>query len=220
MNSIAYYGNPWVGMFAKTNNSITIVPVDAQDKMVDIITERLGTSVIKTSIAESNISGLYCVMNSNGMVVPNITTNEEMSFLKNSGLNVYRSKEIQNAHGNNIVVNDKGGLVSDRIEHAEVLKMQDALGVELVQMQIAEYHTIGSCCIATNKGFLTHFKTSEEEFSAIESALKVRGSKGTANMGTGFVTLGVIANDKGYVAGAATSAFELGRIEEALGLIV
>ena len=39
MNSIAYYGNPWVGMFAKTNNSITIVPVDAQDKMIDIITE-------------------------------------------------------------------------------------------------------------------------------------------------------------------------------------
>ena len=73
----------WVCL-QKTNNSITIVPVDAQDKMIDIITERLGTSVIKTSIAESNISGLYCVMNSSGMVVPNITTDEEISFLKKS----------------------------------------------------------------------------------------------------------------------------------------
>ena len=86
-------------------------------------------------------------------------------------------QRIQNAHGNNIVVNDKGGIISDRITREETLRMQDTLGVDLVQIQIAGYHTVGSCCIATNKGFLTHFKTSEEEFSAIESALKVRGSK-------------------------------------------
>ena len=53
----------------------------------------------------------------------------------------------------------------------------------------------------------------------IASILKVRGSKGTVNLGTGFVSIGMIANDNGYLAGEKTSAYELGRIEEALGFL-
>ena len=70
-----------------------------------------------------------------------------------------------------------------------------------------------------NGGFLAHYKTGEEDMAALRDALRVHGSKGTVNTGTGFVSYGVIANSKGYVAGESTTAFEMGRLEEALGLI-
>ena len=53
----------------------------------------------------------------------------------------------------------------------------------------------------------------------IKSILKVPGNKGTVNTGTGFVSFGAKANRNGYIVGEATTAFEMGRIEEALGLI-
>jgi translation initiation factor 6 len=38
-------------------------------------------------------------------------------------------------------------------------------------------------------------------------------------MGSGLVGSGLIANSHGYLAGAATSGFELGRIEEVFGFV-
>ena len=97
--------------------------------------------------------------------------------------------------------------------------MADTLGVELVEAEIACYHTVGSCSLATANGFAAHFSAKDSEIAALASIFKVKGAKGSVNKGTGFVALGVIANSKGYVAGEQTTAFEMGRIEEALGFI-
>jgi translation initiation factor 6 len=158
-------------------------------------------------------------MNSTGVVLPNLATDEEVKVFKELGLNVYRSSEKSNAHGNNIALNDKGGIINPRIEASERGRMEDALGIELVPMMIAKYATVGSCCIGGSKGFLAHFGASDKEMEQIADILKVAGEKGSVNMGTGFVSLGIIANAHGYVAGEATSAYEMGRAETALGYL-
>ncbi|MFH0737536.1 MAG: translation initiation factor IF-6 [Candidatus Micrarchaeota archaeon] len=216
----AYFGNPWLGMFIRTNDSITMLPLDSMQRIEDLVRERLKTEVIRTGIGDCNLVGMYCAMNSNGVVLPNVAREEEISLLKKAGLNVYVCQDKNNANGNNISANDRGGIINPNVEAAEAKKIGDALGIEMVPLSIAGYTTVGSACLATNGGFLAHFKASGEEMSKIKDALKVSGSKGTVNTGNGFVAFGAIANKNGYVVGEATTAFEIGRLEEALGLIV
>jgi translation initiation factor 6 len=215
----SYYGNPWIGMFVRANDSFTFVPRDSMDKFAEHFREHLCNEVLRVNVGESSLIGLYTVMNSNGMILPNVATSEEIGIFKKLGLNVHVSGEKQNAHGNNIAVNDKGGIINPHIHANERKRIGDALGVELVPMKIAQYVTVGAACLAGNKGFLAHFSATEPEMREIESALKVPGERGTVNMGTGFVSYGLVINKSGYVAGEATSAHEMGRAESALGYI-
>lgn len=219
MERASYFGNPWIGMFVKTNDSFTLLPTDSLQKFSDKLAVDLKTKQLKVSIGDSNLIGLYVAMNSNGIILPNITKEEEIAFFKKSGLNVYVSSEKHNAHGNNIALNDKAGIINPSVTNEEIKKMSDVLGVELVPFSIGGYGTVGSACIVTNSGFLAHYKSSEEEVAELKKILKVSGSKGTVNTGTGFVSYGVVVNKNGYVAGEHTTAFELGRLEEALSLI-
>lgn len=218
MKRCDYFGNPWIGMFVKTNDSFTIIPKDSPDKLEDNL-EPLKTKVLKAGIGESNLLGIYVAMNNNGIILPNISTREEVKDIKKLGINVYHSESRYNANGNNIAVNDKGGIINPNISQSERKKMEDVFGVELVPMRIGNYSTVGSSCIVTNKGFLANYKASEDDMKEITSALKVDGQKGTVNTGVGFVSFGVVVNSHGYVAGMHTTAFEIGRVVETLGFI-
>ncbi|MDD5172435.1 MAG: translation initiation factor IF-6 [Candidatus ainarchaeum sp.] len=219
MKRTSYFGNPWIGMFLKTNDSVTMLPIDSMKKLEDAVSASLKTEIVKVGMADSNLLGVYMVMNSNGVILPNIARHEETALIKKSGLNVHISEARNNAHGNNIAVNDKGGVINPHVPRSEAKAMEDILGVELVPMSIGGYATVGSACIATNTGFLAHYACKEHEMKELKSALKVEGNKGTVNTGTGFVSYGAVVNRNGYVVGEHTTAFEIGRLEEALGLI-
>jgi len=215
----SYFGSSWLGLYLKGNNKYTLVPVDVMDKVLDAIRSTLKTEPCKVIVSNSNLIGPYMAMNSNGAVLPNVCNDEEVANIKKLGLNVYRSGERNNAHGNNICVNDKGGVINPHVHPEEKKKIADALGVELLEGSVANYTTVGSCVLANNKGFLAHFASSENDMKMLEDALKVKGMKGTINTGTGFVSIGAVTNDNGYVVGEHTTAYEMGRIEEALGFI-
>ncbi len=215
----AYFGNPWIGMFIKTNNETTFVPLDIQEKFVKKISENLKTNIIRVSVSDSNLLGIYIAMNSNGAILPNVTTEAEISIIKESGLNIYVSKDKNNALGNNLLLNDKGALINNNVAKEEVKNIQDTLGIEVFEGRIGGYSTVGSACIANNNGFLAHFNTNEPELNDIKKKLKISGLKGSINMGVGFISYGVIHNKNGYLAGERSSGFELGRVEEALGYI-
>jgi translation initiation factor 6 len=215
----SYYGSPWLGMFIATNDKISIIPDDSMEKVETFVCEHLKTDVVRLNVGESNLIGLYIAMNKNGIILPNIATDQEVSEFKKLGLNVYHSKEKQNAHGNNISLNDKGGIINPNISGAERKRMEDVLGIELLPMKIARYVTLGSTVLSNNKGFLSHFATTDSEIKDISDALKVGGEKGSINMGVGFVALGALCNKSGYIVGEQTSAHEMGRIESALGYL-
>ncbi len=206
-------------MYIKTNDRFTVMPVDTMAKVEDMVRERLKTEVIKLGVADSNLLGVYIAMNSSGVILPNVARAAEISTLKKLGLNVYVSKDNHNANGNNIAANDKGGVINPYVGSDEAKAIADALGVELVPMGIAGFTTVGSACIATNSGFLAHFKSSDDDLRMLKDALKVDGSKGTLNTGTGFVGYGAVVNKNGYIVGEDSTAFEIGRLEEGLGLI-
>jgi translation initiation factor 6 len=215
----AYYGNPFLGLFFKASNSLALAPIDAQDKNVSALEQELGVKVVKTLIGGSNLVGVYTAMNSNGILLPNVAQPAEVEALRKAGMNVLVSGELNNAHGNNLCVNDKGGIINPHVDSAQKKRMEDALGIELVPLSIAKHTTVGSACVASNKGFLAHYAASDDEIKAVEDALKVPGDKGTVNTGAGYVSAGIVHNDKGFVAGEASTGYELGKIESALGYI-
>jgi translation initiation factor 6 len=216
----AYFGNPFIGLFFCTNGKHTLFPIDAKDSLVETICSSLGTKGIKINVQAYNLNGMYVAMNDNGIVLPSLASKEEATLLeKETGLAVYVSREKMNAHGNNITLNDMGGLVNPVVKQKERIEMEGCLGIELVPFSVAGFTAMGSLCVANNKGFITHYAASERELAEMGDVLKAKGLPGSVNTGTGFVGIGLLATDKGYFAGEATSSFELGRVEEALGLI-
>lgn len=219
MKKIAYQGNDWIGMFVRTNNEYTLVPVDTSEKFIEVMEENLKTECIATTIGDTNLAGIFAVMNSNGIILPNIASEEEKIRLRKTGLNMYVNKDNHNTNGNNILVNDKGGIINPKISNKEKKKIEDTLGVELEARKISEYYTVGSSGLVNNKGFLLNFKSSEGEVKELEKILKVNGMRGTINTGIGFVSIGAVINDNSYIVGPGTSAHEMGRIEESLGYL-
>ncbi len=215
----SYFGNSFLGIFASTNNTHTLFPDEAPSTFVVKVCDALGTKEVRCSIGESNLDGVYVAMNSRGIILPYFSRKVAEKIGEATGLEVYASKEKMNAHGNNICANDKGGIINEHIHSAERKNMEDCLGVELVPMHLGPFTTVGSMCIANNRGFLAHYVATEEELKELGGIFKVEGMKGTANTGTGFVGVCMLANDRGYIVGDATTAFEMGRVEEALGFL-
>ncbi len=220
MKKTDYFGNEWIGLFAKTNNEYTIAPIDSPKKFVDALEESLKTRCILTTIGDTNLAGGYICMNSYGIILPNIASEKEKKYLEQeTGLGVHISESRHNAHSNNIAVNDKTGLINPNIEEKEKEKIEETLKVKLEYGRIAEYSTVGSNLLLNSRGFLANFRANENEIAEIEKKLQIKGSRGTINTGVGFISLGAIANDNGYVVGNNTTAYEMGRIEEVLEFI-
>lgn len=216
---LRYYGNTLIGLFFRANDSVVLIPKDTLKSISELLEKTLEVNVIKVSIGLSNLNGAYVAMNNNGVILPQIVKEDEIRELKKAGLNVYISKDKNNAFGNNLCINDKGGIANPHISNSELKKIEDFLGIEIVKMKINNYSAVGAVCATTNKGFLVHYSTSDEELKKIERILKVKGVKGSINMGLGFVGSAIVANSKGFAVGEESSGYEIGIAESALGYI-
>jgi len=214
----AYDGNPYIGMFCRSTEKFTFVPVGTHPKLVSAFSV-LGTEIVKLSISGSPFIGLYIAANSNGIVLPYMAEKFEITQAKETGLSVHVSREMRCALGNNVLANDHGCVINSNVHREEAKKIAECLGVPFEQAKIAGFETVGSAAFATNKGFLCHNEAAESDLALIESVLKVKGTNGTLNMGSPFVGQALVANSKGYVVGESTSGYELGKVESALGFL-
>ncbi|NYZ79261.1 translation initiation factor IF-6 [Candidatus Micrarchaeota archaeon] len=215
----AIEGNPFLGIFARTNDSITLLPKNSSEKLKRICSEVLKTQVFTTSVSNSNLIGIFSAMNSNGMVLPAAVHDYELKELKQAGINVEVICDKNSAFGNNILANDSACLVNPAMSHKSVKGIADCLGVEVVKGTIGRYKTVGVSAVVTNCGILSKTSVTDEELASLEKLFKVKGAVGTANMGVPFIGLCMIANRNGFIAGELTSGFELNRIDEALGFM-
>jgi translation initiation factor 6 len=215
----AIEGNSFLGIFAKTNDSVTLLPKNSSEKLKKICSDVLKTQVITVSISNSSLIGIFSAMNSNGMVLPSLVYDYELHELQEAGLNAAVVNDRNSAFGNNILVNDSACLVNPAMNSKSIKTIADCLGVEVVKGTIAGYKTVGVMAVVTKRGLLLKSSVADEELSSLESLFKVKAAVGTANMGVPFVGLCMLANSNGFIAGELTSGFELNRIDEALGFM-
>lgn len=206
----SYYKSPNIGLFAKTNDRIIILPFGFAKTKTAKLMEYLGVEEeLYTSVANTRLIGPMTAMNNNGILVPSIATDEEILTLKGTGLNVDRLKSRFTAIGNLISTNDNGALLSPLFKGEVDQQVRDALGVPVHSMTVGGYIQTGSMIVATNSGAVVHPKATEEEIKVISETLQVQVEPVTVNGGTPFLSSGILANSKSVIVGTSTSGPEL-----------
>jgi len=216
-----FFGDPNVGIFGVANDKFCLIGefVPQRDK----IERSLEVKVLKISIANTNFVGIFCAMNSNGIILPCITLKREIEkvkkICKEFSMNLCILKTKYTALGNLIVCNDRGAIISKVFTKNQKKEIEECLDVEVVYGELARLNIIGSCSEATNRGCLLHRDASEDEIERFEDVLKVKCDVGTVNFGSPFVSSGIIANSNGAIVGNKTTGPEIARIMEVFELL-
>jgi translation initiation factor 6 len=211
-----YNGNPFIGVYCVANESISLVPPDAPKNLIKDIEEGMEVKVLIATLDSCNILGTLTAMNSYGAITSSMAMLSEIRPIMKE-MPIKRIKDNLNACGNNILVNDNAALVNPDLSAAAVKQIEEILQVEVVQGMIAGHRTVGSICVATNKGVLCHPSTSKAELDMIRALFKVPAAIGTLNYGAPVLGASMIANSKGAAIGYRSTPIELGRVEDALG---
>lgn len=213
-----FAGDPNIGVFARVLGDIAIVPPESTEEFKNAVRDALQVKLVETTIQGSTIIGSLVAGNSTGIVVSGLATEEEIERLAEHR-EVLLLNESMNAAGNVIMANDTFAAVHEDMPTDLAKAIGEFLGVEVIHLTLGGVKTVGMAGVATNKGVIVHPRATERQIAMLEKVTKVPVGTGSINMGGALVGTGLLVNEKGYLAGNATSGFELGRIEDVFGFL-
>ena len=216
--TITFAGDPNIGVFARVLGDIAIVPPESTEEFKTAIRNALEVTLVETTIQGSAIVGSLVAGNSRGVVVSGLATEEEVARLAEYR-EVLLLNESMNAAGNVIMANDTFAAVHEDMPTDLSKAIGEFLGVEVISLTLGGVKTVGMAGVATNKGVIVHPRATERQIAMLEEIAKVPVGTGSINMGGALVGTGLLVNERGYLAGNATSGFELGRIEDVFGFL-
>ncbi len=215
MQKLLIYGSSNIGVYSFVSEEISLLPPDCPQKVVEAFREVLGTEVLRVSVCNSPLLGVFVAGNSNGLLLPRYALAHEVELLKESiggELNVEILSSRKSAVGNLILANDKAAVVSPLLEKKYSKLVEDVLGVEVVVRGIGGSPLVGSIAHVTNKGLLVFPLASDEELRELSEIFRVVADVGTVNRGSIFIRTGLVANSRGAIVGYDTTGPELMRI--------
>ena len=171
-----FHGDTNIGLFAKASDKFCLVGNFLMDKTLHQMKNVLGVDVRKITIANTDLIGIFCVMNSNGLLLPRIANRRELSFFvklkKEFGMNVTIVPSKFTAIGNLIAANDKGALISRVFSRINRKKIEDILKVK-VDIGTANFGSpfLGSCIVANSNGAVVGDQTTGPEVVRISETL-------------------------------------------------
>ena len=119
MDIIKYdiYSGPNIGIYTRVNDEFVFLPNGFADTKSEKLSEYLEVSPLEISVANSRSLGILMVVNNHGVLLPSTCSEGELEHIKkNTDLNVEILDVKNNALGNMMRVNDKGGIVSTLIQ--------------------------------------------------------------------------------------------------------
>ena len=216
--TIAFAGDPHIGVFARVLEDLAIIAPSAPEGFRAAIEEELEAEVVETTLQDSAIVGALAAGNQRGVVVSGLASRDEVARIEEHR-EVMVLGDGMNAAGNIILANDLFAAVNPELPLETAEEIGSFLRVPVLRLSFAGYRAVGKVAVATNRGILVHPRANPAEIAALEEAVDVPIGVGTVNLGSGLVGSGLLANSRGYLAGIGTSGFELGRIEEVLGFL-
>ncbi len=203
------FGDPNVGIFSFANERIAVLPAGTSAKKLASYKETLGVEPRGIGIAESRLVGVYMSGNSNAILVPYITTKQELKALRAGKIPVVVVKENKTALGNLVLCNDYGAILDPRLKPKTVDTIAKALKVPHTSCTVAGLPHVGALATASNNGVLANPKIRDEEKKKISETLAVPVYSGTINSGVPYPKCGLVVNSKGAVVGSHTLGSEL-----------
>lgn len=205
LRKYSYLGDVNVGFYGIVTDKYAILPENFNQ---DFYVKRF-----ELRISGINLIGLFSAGNSNGLALPDIVKNEELEILEENKIDHIVLNTNYNCLGNLIAVNDNGGIISPLLRNFK-RDLESIYNVDLEVGKIAGLEIVGSCCIATNKGFLVHRDIRDNEMEKLKKCFGVYGDIGSVNFGSPYVRSGILANSHLVVTGEKTSVPEIMRIQE------
>ncbi len=203
------FGDPNVGIFSFANEKLAILPAGTTQKKLDVYKQALEVEAFGVGIADSRLVGIYLAGNSNAVLVPYITTDDELRVLRQTGEQIVVIKEKRTALGNIILCNDYGAVLDPRLKEPTVTAIDKALKVPHSMATIGGLPHVGALAMASNNGVLANPIIKESEKRQISETLGVPVEIGTVNSGVPYPRAGLVVNSKGAVVGAMTLGSEL-----------
>jgi translation initiation factor 6 len=212
-----FYGDHNIGLFGRSSDKVCILGNVVSKDDVDKIEKTLNVEAVKSTVVRTDLVGMFCCINSNGIILPSIASEGEIGRLDSTGLDILALDSKFTALGNLVLCNDNGAIIGNPLEKYKK-KIERCLGVDAECTTVAGMNTVGSCSVATNEGCVLHRDANEEEIQIIEKTLGVEVGLGTANFGSPFIGSCAIANSSGAAVGESTTGPEINRIMESLKL--
>ena len=214
VNKATFFGNTAVGLFSFATSSAVFIPPAAPSKFRWALSQ-LG-EVVELSLYESQLLGIHVQVFKDTVLIPADVPEEEKAVLKEH-VDLLEVSLPWNAVRNHIVFNEKRALINPRLEkYAKAV--EDVLGVEVLPFSIANYNTVGSLLLLSESGAAVGYPAKDEEIEQLKELLgyPYPPLRATSNMGSFFLYLGVVYNEKGMVVGEPTTGIEIARLQEAL----
>lgn len=213
-----FEGRSEIGAYVRMTSKYILVGRSRNQNIINFFRSNFSVPVVETTINTINTVGSLCVGNSNGLVLPDTCTDQELQHIRNSlpeSVKVVRIYERLNALGNIVVCNDYGCLVHPEVEDSTVKALEEALRVPVVKHTIGAEPLVGTFSVLTNQGMLIHPNVTELEMKELSEMLKVQVIAGTVNSGSEAVGSGMVANDHVCVTGMRCTSVEI-KVAEAV----
>ncbi|MFQ6011393.1 MAG: translation initiation factor IF-6 [Nitrososphaerales archaeon] len=211
------YRNSNVGVYLRANEDFILVPMGLARSKIVKLEANLEVRALTTSVGGSRLLGPMLAMNSHGIILSKIASDQEVKDLrKHTGLEVERIDMKYTSVGNLVCANDNGALVSRIVPTLIAHKISDILDVPVESLGLGNYYQVGAMILATNSGGVIHPLAGDREIDIVKDLLKVEVEAGTVNSGVPFVTSGIIANARHAIVGSHTSGLELAILSRAL----
>lgn len=161
MKLLAIRGNPLIGLYIRATEHAAIVGLNEKNA-IDVVKEELEVDVVVTTVVGSELVGALIAANSNGAVISNLATTKEIERLSKQ-FDVKVIDTQMTCLGNNLCINDRGGIAHPELDDETLEKIKDALDIEIVKGTIGGIKTVGMAAVITNKGGLLNPNASEWE---------------------------------------------------------
>ena len=217
-----FHGDPNVGLHGVATDKFCLIGRSAREHEVKEIESALKVPVIQVGLYGTDLIGIFASANSEKVILPEIIYDSELKILreklKKIGVEVEIIKTEHTAFGNNIILNDKAGVVSKIYDKKTFEQIKKAFPkVKFEQMELEGLSVVGSLGAVTARGGLFSPNISEDDIKKIETLFGFEIGLGTVNMGNPFVSSGIIANSNGFIIGSSSSGYEMSRAFESLG---
>jgi len=224
LDTFHFNGDPNVGLYAVATDSFVLIGKKLGPAKRKHLEKIFNVPVIPISIYSSDLIGLFVAANSKNILVPHIIHRDELEELKEKTkkyAKVHIIKTDLTALGNNILNNDKFGIITHEFSDFEAEQIKKALDIKIQRGINYENMELlpGAAGVLTNKGGIFPAELKKLEIKKFEKALGFEIGLGTASMGNKMIGSGVVANSNGFIVSQLSSGYEISRIDESLGFL-
>lgn len=212
----SFNSNPNVGLYGYVNDKYCLIGSEVPEKLYKKIEEILDVKVIPITIAGTSLIGVFVNGNSKKLLVPNIIFPHERAILERNKISYTIINTKYTCLGNNMIITEKGGIISNDYGVKEIKQLNESLGFDVVKTKIANHNTLGSLAVHNKRAILCHQNVLDDEAKILKKVLNLNVYTGTVNMGSPFVGAGILCNSKGMIIGDLSGGPEIINADQAL----